>query len=92
MTVTYKEYEADKKKFFEKHGYDYRVDTSQMMDERYAKTYLFEDGATWYELMCAEYVTEVVELKKVKVQVSVKMFKTEYWSSEEGSRFYYEKF
>lgn len=93
MTVTYKEYELDKKNFFEKHHYDYRVETSPM-DEygRYSKTYCFEDGATWYEVMSPEYVTTEVEVKKVIVKVEVKMFKTEYWSSEKGSRFYYEKF
>lgn len=30
MTVTYKGYMEDKKAFFEKHEYDYSVDTSSM--------------------------------------------------------------
>lgn len=93
MVVTYNEYMEDKKAFFEKHDYDYTVDTSSM-DEygRYYKTYNFTDGAQWYEAMSPEYVTETIEVKLVKIDVDIKLFRTEYWSTESGSKYYYEKF
>lgn len=93
MTVTYKQYSEERGNFFKNHEYDYKVETS-MMDEygRYTKTYIFDDGATWYELMSPEFVTETIEIKLVNVKVEVKMLKTEYWSSESGSKYYYEKF
>ena len=93
MTVTYKEYAEDKKRFFEKHDYAYRVDTSPINEYGvWFKTYHFENNAVWEERMSPEYETAKVEIKKVLVKVEVKMLKTEYWSTEEGSKYYYEKF
>lgn len=93
MTVSYKQYEQERKAFFEKHDYDYRVETSQM-DEygRYYKTYMFEDGAVWYEAMSPTFEKAEVEVQLVKVTVEVKMLRTEYWSTETKSKYYYEKF
>lgn len=95
MTVTYKEYMEDKKAFFEKHDYDYTVDTS-LMDEygRYYKTYNFSDGAQWFEAMSPVTVTKTVEVEmvKVKVDVDIKLFRTEYWNTKSGSKYYFEKF
>lgn len=93
-TVTYREYNSEKTAFFEKHGYDYKIDTTSM-DEygRYGKTYTFEDGATWYEAMGPSYEQVVVEVRLVKIPMSIKMFCTEYWNSENSaSKCYYEKF
>lgn len=93
MTVTYKEYMEDKKAFFEKHEYNYSVDTSSMDKYgRYHKIYNFEDGAQWYETMNPVTVTKTVEVELVKVDVDIKLFQTEYWSSEASSKYYYEKF
>ena len=93
MTVTFKEYESDKKRFFTKHNYNYECETSPM-DEYgvYHKVYTFKDGATWYETMMPTYEKTEVEIKKVIVKVEVKMLRTEYWSSEAGSKYYYEQF
>lgn len=93
MTVNYKEYNEDKNNFFKKHNNDFKCETSPM-DEygRYWKTYVFEDGAVWYEAMSPEFVSYEVEVKLVKITEQVKMLRTEYWSSEFGSKFYYEKF
>ena len=93
MTVTYKEYMEDKKAFFEKHKYSYSVNTSSM-DEygRYHKIYSFEDGTQWYETMSPVIVTKTVEVELIKVDVDIKLFQTEYWSSESSSKCYYEKF
>ena len=78
MIVTYKEYMEDKQAFFQKHDYIFSEHTSPM-DEygRYYRAYTFEDGAQWFESMSFE----------------VKMFRTEYWNTEDAtSKFYYEKF
>ena len=93
MIVTYKEYVEDKKAFFEKHEYNYLVETSPM-DEYgvYYETYNFADGAQWYERMSPEIVEEELEVLKIKVVVEIKLFKTEFWSTESGSKYYYERF
>ena len=93
MVVSYKQYAEDKKSFFEKHDYNYTLDTSPM-DEygRYTKTYIFEDGKVWYEVMSPTFESTEVEIHLVKVKVEVKMLRTEYWSSESPSKYYYEKF
>lgn len=64
------------------------------MDEygRYWKTYVFVDGAVWYEAMCPTYEQAEVEVKMVKITVEIKMLRTEFWSTESGSKYYYEKF
>lgn len=94
MIVTYKEYMEDKQKFFKKHGYNFSEDTSPM-DQfgMYYKTYTFEDGAHWYERMNPEWVKETFTIKLAPVEVEVKMFRTEYWNTDNSiSRFYYERF
>lgn len=94
MTVTYKEYTEDKKNFFETHDYDFTTFTSQMDQYgRYYKTYNFADGAQWTEEMGPETVKKEIEVMKAKVEVEVKMFRTEYYSSDNASsKRYYEKF
>lgn len=94
MIVNYNTYNEEKKAFFKKHHNDFRCDTSSM-DEygRYRKTYTFEDGAQWYEEMSPTYETVEVEIKLVKVKVEVKMFRTEFWNTDNASsKFYFEKF
>lgn len=99
MTVSSKEYSEQKKSFFKKHNVDWKVETSQM-DEYgvYYKTYVFEDGAIWYERMSpawrsAEAEVEVVKGVKVKLQRNVKLFETEFFDSDNaGTRKYYEEF
>lgn len=79
MTVNYNTYNEEKKAFFNKHHNDFRCDTSSM-DEygRYWKTYTFEDGAQWCEAMSPEYVSQEVEVKMCKMNIEVKMFRTEF--------------
>lgn len=95
MTVNYKQYNEEKESFFTKHRKygDIMCDTSSM-DEygRYQKTYTCADGAVWYEAMCPTYEQVEVEIKMVKITVEVKMLRTEFWSTESGSKYYYEKF
>lgn len=92
--MTYHEYSLEKRGFFERHDYDYQVETSPM-DERgvYHKEYVFKDGAIWYERMSPEWVRQTIEVKRAKVDVDIKMFCTEFWDTDNAaSRYYYEKF
>ena len=76
---------------------DWRVETSPM-DEygRYVKTYTFTDGfqiievnePTW-ERVVLDYEVRGVKFHEEK---DVKLFKTEIWSTETPSEFFYEKF
>ncbi len=85
------EYEDMKKSFFRKHKEDFQCDTRGSSAENYRKTYSFKDGATWYEVMTKETVTERVEIKFCNVKVSVDMMKIEFWNSDESSsKVYYE--
>ena len=94
MTVTYKEYNEMKKNFFAKHKFDFRTDTSSLDEyDRYHKEYIFSDGAMWYEVMSPEWEEAEVEVRYVKVKVSVKLFRTEFWSSDNAeSNYYYDKY
>lgn len=91
--VTYQTYMSDKMAFIKKHGDEWTLDTSPL-DEygRYMKTYIFEDGAVFYELM-GKVVEEVeVRHRGLSFKVQVEMYRTEYWSTEFCSRFIYEKY
>ena len=59
----------------------------------YHKTYVFKDGAIWYETMFPEYVRQEVEIKLAKVEIEIKMFVTEFYNTDNSeSKKYYEKF
>ena len=93
MTVDYKEYMTEKMDFISKHDHDYELITSPMDDYGcYYKTYCFKDGAIWYEKMSPEIVPAIVEIYGARCKVDVKLFRTEFWSTESGSKFYYEQF
>lgn len=93
MTVTYREYEAEKTLFIQKHNKksDCKVDTSPMVDNVYHKEYCWEHGAAWYER--TERVTEIVEFEKygLKFRTEIEYWKTEFWSTESGSKYIIEK-
>jgi hypothetical protein len=93
MTTDYKEYSKIKKDFFKKHSLK-KVDTSSMNEYgTYHKEYICEDGAIFYEVMEPEYCRQVVEFKGVPIEVEAKLFRTEYWSSDNvQSKYCYEKF
>lgn len=93
MIASYKEYMGDKMEFISRHNHDYEIYTSPMDDYGcYYKTYCFKDGAVWYEKMSPEIVPAIAEARGVRCKVEVKLFKTEFWSSESGSKVYYEQF
>ena len=94
MTVSYNDYVNEKQVFFNEHHNDFRCETSSMDKYgRYYKTYVFADNAIWYETMSPTYEIAEVEIKLVKVQVEVKMLRTEFWNTDDAnSKFYFEKF
>ena len=94
MTVSYKEYNEDKKSFFKKHKNDFQCETSSVDGNgRYYKVYSFADGAQWYENMSPTYEATEVEIKMVTVKVEIKMFRVEYYDTDNAiSKYYYEKF
>ena len=94
-TVTYKEYMEDLQKFIEKHSkkYDYRVETSPFVDNRYHKEYLFEDGATFMEVNNMD-VAELVEVQAhgMTFTTEIHFIKHEYWSTDDAvSKFWFER-
>lgn len=93
MTVTYAEYMSDLKAFSQKHNKkaELKIFTSPMVNNRYHKEYCWSDGAEFCEIN--ELVTEMVEAEAhgIKVRVPVEFWRTEFWSTEQGSKYYYEK-
>ena len=89
--VRYNEYESDKVAFFKKHKNDYQCETQGSSAEYYRKTYVFADGAIWYEVMQQKYVETEVEIYYCNIKTEVCLFETEYWSSDNAeSKYYYE--
>lgn len=92
MTVDYNEYANEKREFFKKHENKYKTYTSPT-DEygAYARTYVFNDDAVWNEKYSHEEVTRSVEITDLKtwVNVTVKLFKTEFWSTESSGKCMY---
>lgn len=94
MTVNYETYTYERANFMYKNiEHNMRVETSPM-DEygTYYKNYIFDNGAVWSERMSVEYVQQEIEVKLVKMTVEIKMLKTEFWSTDSKSKYYYEKY
>lgn len=92
--VDYKEYSSNKQAFLERHNYEYRIETSSMNEYGvYHKEYICDDGAIFYEVMGPVYEKVTTEVHKVTITVDVKLFRTEYYSSDDAeSKYYYERF
>lgn len=98
MTVDYRTYNDSKTKFFRKHKNDYHTETSAI--DQYGtwhKEYTFSDGAVWYERYSSEseevQLTGVAHLIGISETKIIKLFKTEFWNTDEAaSKFLYEKF
>lgn len=89
--VTYNEYEEMKKKFFCKHNNDFQCDTQGNSAEYYHKSYVFEDGAVWHEVMQKIYKNAEADVYGFKIPVEVELMQTEFWSSDDAeSRYYFE--
>ena len=93
MTTTYKEYIETKQAFFKKHDHDFTTHTLPMDQySRYSKVYTFADGAQWYEDMSPVTETTEVVVNGCKCKVKVELLRTEFYSSEFGSSYYYEQY
>ena len=92
MIKTVAQYNEEKKEFFEKHQYDYMVETSSMDQYGvYTKNYNFVDGAQWYERMAPVVEQRELFVNFVVVKVKIELLETEYWSNESTTYKYYEK-
>lgn len=89
---TYEEFSTDFAKFFLRHGKNWRLEESPMVNDSYMKIYHFPDGATWYEQLRPVYETAEIIVKGVKSKVLVKLCQVEYWNSDCPSKFYYERY
>lgn len=86
-------YYKEQRDFFAKHGGSFTCSTSPLDEyDCYHKTYVFEDGAVWYETMSPVFETAYAEVYGIKYPVEVKLLRTEYWSNEFGSRYHYDKY
>ena len=90
--MTMREYSESKAAFFRKHYGErgYR-ESGEVVGERICKSYIFEDGAEWFEITEPVYETTVVELHGIKNKVQLKFYRTEIWDTEDSkSRYLYE--
>ena len=94
MTVTCNAYNELKRDFFRKHHNDFKVDTGMLNEyDGWNKTYIFLDGAIWYEVYTKVVETVEAEAHYCKVRMDVSFLKTEFWSSDDArSRYYYERY
>lgn len=92
-TVTTADYEKMKIAFLHRHK-DWELETSPMDDKgQYHKTYTCTDGHQWYESMRPVYETPTVDVKNLKVKVTIKLLEIEGWSTEDSKSVYcYEEF
>ena len=93
--VTYKDYSNDLAHFINKHSIKSElisVNTSGYEGGVYRKEYMFEDGASFYEVnrnIKGEANAETVGLK---FKVKVDLIEHEYWSTDDSkSKYWYEK-
>lgn len=87
----YKQYMKEMEEFFHKHG-EFTLKISDMKHNWYMKTYTFAEGAAWYELCGPVLEKAEAEVHGLKFSMEVRLLRVEYWSSEAGSKSYYEKF
>ena len=91
MTVSYTEYNKELMAFVQKHNKkaECKIETSPMENNIYYKNYYWSDGAAWSER--TELVSETVEIEKhgLTFKAEIECWKTEFWSTESGSKYFY---
>lgn len=95
MTIlNFQEYEQQKINFFRKHDSDFTVETSPMDSYgQYYKIYTFADGSRYTEINRPVYEKTTVTVKGVNVDLTVKLFETEAYNTDNPlSVYHYEKF
>ena len=92
--VSFREYLDDLKQFAYKHNTESNVKefTTPLVGDKWSKTIVWEDGAEWHEV--SELIWEEVEVYAhgCRVQTHVELYRTEYWSTESGSKFVYQPY
>lgn len=91
ITVPEKEYWEMKKKFFNKYPIEQIITSAMDENGGYHKTYLCEKNVQWFEVYSYCYETKDVEVEikncKVKQEISVKLFRTEFWNTKTGNSY-----
>lgn len=92
-TVTFAEFDKEYTAFAIKHNKKAeRFEETYMTNGVIHKIVSWSDGATWWEITETEYSEEVeIEVHGIKVKVNVPLRKTEYWSTESKSKYFYER-
>ena len=93
LTMTMSEYNNQKAAFYRKHGKNRGGrERGHVEGETIRKTVLFEDGHVWEEVTEPVYETAEIEKHGIKFIIKLKMYRTEFWNSEDSrSRYLYEK-
>lgn len=93
MTVTFNEYMKEYVEFAKRHNRecDCREYTGSLGNNRFHKDVCWEDGSQWCELR--ELIAESVETEVhgIKVNAVVELWRTEFWSTEAPSKYFYER-
>ena len=85
------EYNELKHRFFSNHNNDFQCETEGTSAEYYRKTYIFTDGAIWYEVMQKKTIDAKAKVYNIEVPTEVDVFETEFWSSSDAeSKYCYE--
>lgn len=89
--VTEHEYNDIKRAFFRKHNNEFQCETEGSSAEYYNKTYVFDDGAVWYEVMQKQTVMAQAKYHNVEFPAEVEVMETEFWSNEDSeSKYWYQ--
>ncbi len=90
-TATMNEYNSAKAEFISRHyGENGYREYSGVEGEVIYKELAFMDGANWYETTMPIWETEIIERHGIKTKVTIKYYQTEFWSTEQGSTYFYE--
>jgi hypothetical protein len=92
-TVTYEQYNEEKAAFFAKHDNDFKVESKYGSESSsYLKTYVFEDGACWHELLRNVHEEAEFTHRGITFKSNVSLAQMEFWDSDNSkSRYYYSK-
>lgn len=83
-TVTVREYLKEQAEFINKHSVNgsCEVHTKHLECGGYSRKAQWQDGAFWIETTMPVIETKTIEAHGIVVKANVKLWRTEYWSSE----------
>lgn len=93
MEVSFETYLNDLHEFAQKHNAsgEFKLFTSGLEDDKYTKAYAWEDGAQFFEVNEKIWEHAEVEIHGLRVPTYIELWRTEYWSTDYGSRYVYQK-